>query len=68
MEERTEGAEGVCNPISRTKILTNQTPKNSQGLNYQPSIHMEGGPMVPTAYVAEDGLVSHQREGRPVVL
>jgi hypothetical protein len=25
-KERTEGAEGVCNPIGR-KIATNQTPK-----------------------------------------
>jgi hypothetical protein len=34
--ERTEGAEGVCNPIGRPTILTNQTPQSSQGLNYQP--------------------------------
>ena len=33
--ERTEGAEGVCNPIIRTTILTNQYPQSSQGLNYQ---------------------------------
>jgi hypothetical protein len=32
VRERTEGAEGVCNPIGRTTILTNQT----QGLNHQP--------------------------------
>jgi hypothetical protein len=30
--ERTEGAEGVCNPIGRTTISTNQS---SQGLNHQ---------------------------------
>jgi hypothetical protein len=37
---RTEGAEGVCNPIGRTTISTNQTPQSSQGLNHQPkSIH-----------------------------
>jgi hypothetical protein len=24
--ERTEGVEGVCNPIGRTTISTNQTP------------------------------------------
>jgi hypothetical protein len=37
--ERTEGAEGVCNPIERT-ISTNQTPQSSQGLNHQlKSIH-----------------------------
>ena len=33
---RTEEAEGVCNPIGRTTISTNQTPQSSQGLNYQP--------------------------------
>jgi hypothetical protein len=33
VRERTEGAEGVCNPIGRTTISTNQS---SQGLNSQP--------------------------------
>jgi hypothetical protein len=32
VRERTEGAEGVCNPIGRTTISTNQS---SQGLNHQ---------------------------------
>jgi len=32
---RTEGAEGVCNPIGRTTISTNQIPQSSQGLNHQ---------------------------------
>ena len=39
MEElggRTEGTEGVCNPIERTTILTNQTLQISQGINHQP--------------------------------
>jgi hypothetical protein len=43
---RTEGAEGVCNPIGRTTILTNQTPpsQSSQELNHQPkSTHGESG-------------------------
>jgi hypothetical protein len=26
--ERTEGVEGVCNPIGRTSISTNQNPQN----------------------------------------
>jgi hypothetical protein len=26
VQERTEGTEGVCNPIGRTTISTNQTP------------------------------------------
>jgi hypothetical protein len=33
--ERTEGVEGVCNPIGRTTISTNQIFQNSQGLNHQ---------------------------------
>jgi hypothetical protein len=35
VRERTEGAEGVCNPIGRT-VSTNQTTQSSQGLNQQP--------------------------------
>jgi hypothetical protein len=27
VRESTEGAEGVCNPIGRTTISTNQTPR-----------------------------------------
>jgi hypothetical protein len=38
VRECGEGAEGICNPIGRTKILTNQTPHISQGLNHQPKI------------------------------
>jgi hypothetical protein len=33
VREGTEGAEGVCNPIGRTAVPTNQ---NYQDLNYQP--------------------------------
>jgi hypothetical protein len=33
--ERTEGTEGVLNPIGRTTVSTNQTPQSSQGLNHQ---------------------------------
>ena len=37
------GDEGVCNPIGRTTMSTNQTPpQSSQGLNYQPRVHMKG--------------------------
>jgi hypothetical protein len=35
VREGTEGVEGVCNPIGRTTISTNQTPQNSQGLSHQ---------------------------------
>jgi hypothetical protein len=42
VRERTEGTEGVCNPIGRTTISINQIPQSSQGLNYQPrSTHGE---------------------------
>ena len=37
VRERTEGAEGVCNPIGRTVISTNQTTHCSHGLNHQQS-------------------------------
>jgi hypothetical protein len=35
VRERTEGAEGVCSPIGRTTIATNQTLQSSQGLKHQ---------------------------------
>jgi hypothetical protein len=31
VKERTEGVEGVCNPIGRTTISTNQTPAELPG-------------------------------------
>jgi len=34
--ERTEGAEGDCNPIERTATSINRTPQSFQGLNHQP--------------------------------
>jgi hypothetical protein len=40
VRERTKGLKGVCNPIQRTTMSTNQI---SQGLNHQPRRgHMEG--------------------------
>ena len=36
VRERTEGDEGVFNPIERKTISTNQSPQSSQGLNPQP--------------------------------
>jgi hypothetical protein len=45
--ERTEEAEGVCNPIGRTTISTNQTPQNSHRLTHQPK-------RVSAAYVTKD--------------
>jgi hypothetical protein len=63
---RTEGAEGDCNPIGRT-ISTNRINQSSQGLNHQLK-STQGGPMAPAIYVAEDGLIWHQWEERPLVL
>jgi hypothetical protein len=54
---RTEGAEGVCNPIGRTTTSNNQMPQSSQGLTKPPTrVHIEGL-MAPVGYVAENGLV-----------
>jgi hypothetical protein len=49
--ESTQGAEGVCNPVGRTTIWTNQYPPELVSL---------------AAYVAEDGLVGHHWEERPL--
>jgi hypothetical protein len=50
---RTEGAKWDCNSIGRT-ILTKLPTKE--------------GSMYPAKYVAEDGLIWYQWEGRPLVL
>jgi hypothetical protein len=63
--ERTEGAEGVCNPVGRTIISTNQIPSELTGTNQR--VHMEGI-MSPVAYVAYDDLVGHQWKERALVL
>ena len=60
---RSEGAEGVCNPIGRTTRSTNQTPWISWELDHQPK-SVRGG----ITYVAEDGLIGHQWEERPLGL
>jgi hypothetical protein len=60
MEELWEiqrGAEGDCNPIGKTAVLTNQTTQSSQGLNHQSRVYM-GRSMAPATYVAEDCLFS----------
>jgi hypothetical protein len=50
--ESTQGAKGVYNSIGGTTIRTNQ---------YPPELSL-------VAYVAEDGLVGHHWEERPLVL
>jgi hypothetical protein len=41
VRERNEGGKGICNPIGKTKILTNQTSQSSQELNHPPK-HTHG--------------------------
>jgi len=60
VREKTEGAEGVCNPIGRTTISTKQTPPELR-------VHMQG-PMTPVKYVEEDDIVQHQLEEKSLVL
>jgi hypothetical protein len=38
----TERAEGVCNPIGRTTVLTKGNTQSSQGLNHQPKSSLGG--------------------------
>jgi hypothetical protein len=63
VRKRTEAAEGFCNLIVRTTILT---PDHSELPGTKPPT--KEGPLAPAAYVAEDGLVRHQFEERPLVL
>jgi hypothetical protein len=63
--KRIQGAEGICRPIRET-ISTNQYTRAPR-TKPPTRVHMEG-PMAPAAYVAEDGLVGHQWEERPLVL
>jgi hypothetical protein len=67
-ELEKEGGEGFCSPIGATTILTNEYPQSSLGLNYQSKKTHGIGLMAVVAYVAEDDLVGHQWEERPLVL
>jgi hypothetical protein len=58
---RTVGADGVCNLIGITKISTNQTPRSSHGVNYQPK-STQGVPTAPAGYVAEDCFIWYHWE------
>ena len=51
--ESTQGAEGICNPIGGTTILTTQLPPPPQLVSL-------------AAYESEDGLVGHQWKERPI--
>ena len=63
ISKRNERVERDCNPIGRATISTNQTPQDLSGTKPSTIVHM-----APTAYVAEDALVMHQREERSLVV
>jgi hypothetical protein len=70
VRKKAEGAEGVCNLMGRTIIWTNHTPPPEfPGTKPATKVYtnMEG-PMAPATYEAEDDLVGHQWEERPLVL
>jgi hypothetical protein len=63
----TQGAEGVCNPIRRTTMWTNQYLQSSLGLNHQPkSTH--GGIHGSSCICSRGWLCGTSREKRPLVL
>ena len=65
--EGTERNEGICSPTEGASV-NHPDCLNSQGLDTNQRIPMEG-PMAPAAHVAEDdGLVEHQWEERPLGL
>jgi hypothetical protein len=53
--ENAQGTEGVCNLLGGTTIWTNQSPTAT----HPPLVSLD-------AYVAEDGLVGHHWEERPL--
>ena len=60
-------AEGVCNPMGRSTISTNQTPPRLPGTKSPTRVHLRK-PMAPAACVAENGFILYQWEERPLVL
>jgi hypothetical protein len=67
VRENIEEAEGVCNPKEEQPYQPTRHPQIFQRLNHQPKRTMKR-PRAPADYVAEDGLIWHQWEGRPLVL
>ena len=66
VRQGTKRAEGVCSPmVGEQQCQPVRSPQSSWGLDHQPKSTMEGAMAV---YVAEDGLVGHQWEERPLVL
>ena len=65
--ERTEGGEGVCSPTEGATVSTDQTARAPGDSITNQRIHMQE-PMALATYMADDGLVKHQWEERPLVL
>ena len=53
--------------MERATVSTDQTPRAPRDWTTNQRVHMEG-PMALATYVAEDGLVGHQWEERPLGL
>ena len=64
VEEGTEGVEGAC---SNNIVNRLDPPRAPREWTTNQKIHMVG-PMALAAYVAENGLVGHLWEKRPLVL
>jgi hypothetical protein len=64
---RTEEAEEDYNPKEEQQYQLIRSPRASREKTINQRTHMEA-PMDPPVYVAEDGLIEHQWEGRPLVL
>jgi hypothetical protein len=67
IRKRTEGDEGVCNPIGITKISTNQTLQSSQWLKEQQK-NTHGANHGSCRICSLDGFVGCQWEERALVL
>ena len=65
--EGIEGAEGVCSPMEEQQCQQAIPSRAPRDWTTNQRIHMEG-PMTLATYVAENGLVGHQREERPLGL
>jgi len=60
VRERTDGAKGICNPIGRTTISTNQNTQSFWGTKPPTKGYTWGGPIALATYIAEDDIVWHQ--------
>ena len=66
--EGNEGAEGVYSHMEGATVSTGQTPWSSPGTGSPTKEYSRRLPMALATYVAEDRLVGHQWEERPLGL